>query len=72
MLSPGSVTLSVVNSAGEVAAQLMNRSLPTGDYAIEFDRKSPDYYLLPGTYFFDMQVQNQHGRFRQSRKLVIT
>ena len=71
MLSPGSVTLSVVNTAGELQAQLMNRQLPTGDYVIEFDRKSPDYYLIPGTYFFDMQVRNQHGQFRQSRKLVI-
>lgn len=71
MLSAGSVTLSVVNSAGEVAAQIMNRQLPSGDYNIELDRKSPDYYLEPGTYFFDMQVRNQHGNFRQSRKVVI-
>lgn len=71
MLSAGMVTLSVFNAAGELAAQLMRRHLPTGEYTVEFNRNSPDYYLTSGAYLFDMIVDNAAGRFRQSRKLII-
>lgn len=71
MLTAGTVTLSVFNTAGELAAQLMRRHLPTGDYTVEFNRNSPDYYLASGAYLFDMIVDNTEGRFRQSRKLII-
>ena len=71
MLSAGTVTLSVFNTAGELAAQLMRRHLSTGDYTVEFNRTSPDYYLPSGAYLFDMMVDNAEGRFRQTRKLVM-
>lgn len=71
MLTAGTVTLSVFNTAGELAAQLMRRHLSTGDYTVEFNRTKADYFLPPGTYLFDMIVDNREGKFRQSRKLII-
>ena len=71
MLSAGTVRLSVFNNSGELAAQLMNRHLASGDYTVTFDRKTRDYFLAPGTYLFDMIVDNSRGRFRQSQHLVI-
>lgn len=71
MISAGTVMLSVFNANGELAAQLMNRRLPGGEYSVEFNRATTDYYLPAGTYLFDMMVHNDQGRFRQSRRLVI-
>lgn len=71
MLSAGRVTLSVFNTAGELAAQLMRRHLASGDYTVDFNRATTDYFLPAGAYLFDMIVDNAKGRFRQSNKLVI-
>lgn len=71
MLTAGTVTLSVFNTAGTLAAQLMRRQLTTGDYTVDFNRKTADYFLASGTYFFDMMVDNPMGRFRQSQKLIV-
>lgn len=71
MLTAGTVTMSMFNTSGELAAQLMRRRLATGDYNVEVNRTAPDYYLPAGTYLFDMIVDNPEGRFRQSRKLII-
>lgn len=65
------VTLSVVNAAGELVEQLVNRQLAAGPYEVLFDRSHAREELPAGNYLFEMAIRNQHGSFRQSRQMLL-
>ena len=72
MKSAGMVTLSVFSLAGELIAQLAHRRLTEGEYSVSFNRDHVGQQLSPGTYLFEMMVLHRDGRFRQSRKMIIS
>ena len=66
---PSSVIISIFDLKGELVEQVAQRELPIGEYTMEFDRNKSN--LSAGVYLLDMVVNNQKGKFRQSKKLVV-
>lgn len=69
MKSQGQVTISVFTLNGRLVSQLAQRTLPPGEFSLEFDRDKAG--IASGTYLIDMMVHNRDGMFRQSRRMVV-
>lgn len=71
MKNTGMITLSVFNLKGELITQLLRRRLSEGEYSVDLDKNKVGGFLPAGSYVFEMMVENQAGRFRQSRSMKV-
>lgn len=69
MKSQGQVTISIFDLEGRLVSQLAQKTLPPGEYSLEFDRQKAG--IAAGSYLMDMIVHTQDGIFRQSHRMLI-
>lgn len=70
VFAPGKLSLSIYNSKFELKEQLLDQTFDVGQHTLSFNPDT-NRKLRPGVYEFHLVFENDAGRFRQKRKMVV-
>ncbi|MDZ4710727.1 MAG: choice-of-anchor B family protein [bacterium] len=63
------VKMNVVNMEGRLVAEVVNDRRDAGNYEITFD--AGKYQLSSGTYFYELQVENNLNKYSETKKMFL-
>lgn len=65
------VELSLYDLTGKKIATLVNRTLPSGEHRIEWDKTAGGMALASGNYVFELLTTSAAGQFRQAKVMTV-
>jgi protocatechuate 3,4-dioxygenase beta subunit len=71
LTASANVELAVFDVTGKKIVDLFHGALEAGEQAVEWDRRIQGRHVPAGVYIYQLTVENEMGRFRQSKTMTV-